>query len=422
MPVDGSSRDIGPDADLLGAAQAALADPAIRQIAVAVSGGGDSIALLHLLHRACGQTKVILHAVTVDHGLRPESASEAAGVAAFCASLGIAHTTLQWRDHSPTGNLMDEARHARRRLISDWAVASGISHIAVGHTADDQAETFLMGLARASGLDGLAGMRSVWTGDGVIWQRPLLRHSRAELRAYLMRHRILWVDDPSNNDDRFTRIKARKAMTALAPLGITVKSLTTSIRHLNDARQALQQGLAMVAQNCVSTPGGAVCIGQVQFAALPADTQRRLLVLAIAWLSSAPYPPRSAKQITLLQAGLAGRDATLNGCRLRHAAGQITLTREPRAVGLTQTPTRHLWDSRWRVDGPHAADLTLRALGAAGLRACKTWRDCGISRDALLVSPSVWRGDALISAPLAGLNPEWTASIPVGFDKFILSH
>ena len=426
MSVDDRPPDPDLDADLLPAAHAALADPNIRQIAVAVSGGGDSIALLHLLHRAAGPGQVTLHAVTVDHGLRPESALEAAGVAAFCASLGIAHTTLQWRDHSPTGNLMDNARQARRRMISDWALAAGIGHIAIGHTADDEAETFLMGLARASGLDGLAGMRSNWADCGVIWQRPLLRHSRADLRAYLVRHGIAWVDDPTNDDDHYTRIKARKALAALAPLGITIKSLTTSISHLNVARQALQQGLAMVAQDCVTTPGGAVKIGKSQFASLPADTQRRLLVLATAWLSSSAYPPRSTKQITLLHAALTGRDATLNGCRLRHTAGHITLTREPRAVALnqpaTQTPTHHWWDNRWCVDGPHADDLTLRALGAAGLRACKNWHHTGLSRDALLVSPAVWRGDALISAPLAGFNPEWTASIPTPFDKFILSH
>jgi len=416
--------DQGLDADLLLAAGVAFVDQGQNSgiVGVAVSGGGDSIALLHLMHRAGARAKISIQAVTVDHGLRPEAASEAAGVATFCASRDIPHTTLHWRDHSPTGNLMDHARQARTRLIGDWARAQGITHIALGHTADDQAETFLMGLARASGLDGLAGMRGEWQQDGIIWSRPLLQQSRASLRAYLRRHNIAWVDDPTNDDDKYTRVKARKMLAALAPLGITAARITTSISHLACVQHAVQHALLAAIADHVTTPAGAVYITRHGFVALPPELQRRLLVAAIAWLSGDPYPPRSTKQITLLDAIRAGREATLNGCRFRPKSDSIAITREPRAVAATTGPTDQLWDHRWQITGPHAPDLTLRALGAEGLRMCKNWRDCGVSRDALLVSPAIWRGDALISAPIAGFNPGWTATIPIGFAKFILSH
>ena len=119
--------------------------------------------------------------------------------------------------------------------------------------------------------------------------------------------------------------------------------------------------------------------------------------------------------------GAAGRDATLAGCRLR-VARHIHILREPRAVVGLIGPTDQPWDNRWCLDGPHAPDLTLRALGAEGLGAIKDWRTCGIARDALLVSPAVWRDTTLISAPLAGFCADWTASVPLPFDKFVLSH
>ena len=421
MSLTSEPRDQSLDADLLDAARVVFADQGQKKVAVAVSGGGDSLALLHLMHRAAGHAT--LHAVTVDHGLRAQSAAEALGVAAFCQGLGISHTTLHWRDHSQTGNLMDRARTARTRMITDWAQQFEITHIALGHTSDDQAETFLMGLARAAGLDGLAGMRNRWVGEsGLIWQRPLLAHSRASLRDYLRRHSIPWVDDPTNDDDSYTRVKARKVLAALAPLGLTVQNLTTSIIHLATAQQALQHGLSAAIAAHVTTPSGAVSIDGKGFASVPPDLQRRLLMAAIGWLSADPYSPRGAKQMHLLDAMLAGRDATLNGCRFRCERGGLVVTREAKAVATTVSSTTDLWDNRWHLNGPHAPDLILRALGAEGLRLCKNWRDTGHSRDALLVTPGVWRKDALISAPLAGFNPEWTATIPIAFAKFVLSH
>nr|WP_277604977.1 tRNA lysidine(34) synthetase TilS [Fertoeibacter niger] len=392
-------------------------------VAVAVSGGGDSIALLHLMHRAAPHAGCSVCAMTVDHGLRAESAAEADGVARFCATLGIAHRTLRWDHGAIAGNLMDEARKARKRLMADWAAAHGISRIALGHTADDAAETFLMGLARASGLDGLAGMRHLWREDGVQWVRPLLGHSRAELRNYLRRHGISWVDDPTNEDDTYTRIKARRALVALAPLGITVKSLTQTMENLSLARHALRDTLhAAVRAHVTVSAAGAVEIGRAAFDALPIDLQRRFLQAAIGWLSGDVYPPRSAKQATLVLALRQGRDATLNGCRFRSTSDAIQILREPKAVASLTGDTVALWDNRWRLDGPHAPGLVVRALGTDGLGQCKDWRHTGLSRDVLLVTPGVWQGETLLAAPLAGLENGWKARIVAPFASFVLSH
>ena len=141
-------------------------------LGVAVSGGGDSVALLLMLATVARGRP--LAAVTVDHGLRPESGDEAAAVEALCAARGIPHATLRWNGWDGAGNLQDRARQARRTLIGAWARANGIGAVALGHTLDDQAETFLMRLARGSGVDGLSGMAPATRAEGVLWLRPLL--------------------------------------------------------------------------------------------------------------------------------------------------------------------------------------------------------------------------------------------------------
>ncbi len=124
-------------------------------LGIAVSGGSDSLALLHLMVE---WGRAPLRCVTVDHRLRDASAEEAAQVAEICAALGIAHDTLTWDGWDGQGNLAAEARRARYALLADWAVTHGLTGIALGHTQDDIAETLLMRLARRAGVDGLAAM------------------------------------------------------------------------------------------------------------------------------------------------------------------------------------------------------------------------------------------------------------------------
>ena len=150
-------------------------------LGLAVSGGGDSVALLHLAV-ACGLQPAV---VTVNHGLRAEAASEAAQVAGVAAALGLSHETLLWQGWDHTGNLQDAARKARRRLISAWALQNNIASVALGHTQNDIAETFLMRLQRGAGVDGLAKMAGHWSEGGILWQRPLLGFTRNDLRLWL---------------------------------------------------------------------------------------------------------------------------------------------------------------------------------------------------------------------------------------------
>ncbi len=418
-----TQRPLGAEADagLLQTIRTALLRDTSARIGIAVSGGGDSTALLHLALRVAPGLGFAVEAVTVDHGLRPESAAEAAQVAVLCAAQGIPHATLLWQDRAATGNLMDQARRARFALISDWARGRGIGRVLLGHTADDQAESFLMNLGRVAGLDGLSGMRPQWQAQGILWQRPLLGQGRADLRDYLRRNGVAWIDDPSNDNDRFTRIKARQTLAALAPLGISVKTLAGTIANLSQARAALTRTLSDVVAAHVTEAAGALLMPVQIFDDLPPDLRRRLLSAAIRWMAGADYAPRES-QLGRLGDNLAQKQAAmLGGVRFRFAADRLQISREPRAV-MGAMATDALWDHRWQMTGPHHSGLTVAALGAAGLRLCKDWRSTGHNRDALLVSPAIWHGDRLVAAPLAQKSDDWQAKLGPSFGMFILSH
>lgn len=181
---------------------------------VAVSGGSDSIALLLLAAAWAKHTDAHLQIVTVDHGLRPEAAAEAAFVASVSEGLGFPHVTLAWDGLKPSSGISNAARNARYRLIEEFARDIGIETILTGHTANDQAETIIMRNGRdglASQSRGLSGMaREVQLPKGIRLARPLLNCTRDQLRAYLMDHQQSWIEDPTNQDTAFERVRVRQ--------------------------------------------------------------------------------------------------------------------------------------------------------------------------------------------------------------------
>ncbi len=405
------------DADLLRIALGAFSDTQ-KPIGVAVSGGSDSLASLYLMVQA----GLNVHAASVDHGLRPEAATEVRFVADTCARLGVPHRTLTWQRDGASGNLQDQARRARYSLLADWARGAGIGNVVVGHTADDQAETVLMGLARGAGVDGLSGMRRAWQTDGVTFHRPFLEVPRADLRRFLTRQGIGWIDDPSNMQDRFARVRARRALEALAPLGISVASLGQVAAHLAAAQATLRDITTDAARTCMTEAAGALSIDRAAFATHPPDVQRRLARAVVLWLSGADYAPRAAAVARVQAAILAAQDATLWGCRFRATGATTRATREPKALAGVHAPTDQPWDRRWTVIGPHSQNLQVRALGAQGLRSLAQWRATGLPRDVLMVTPAVWQEDALIAAPVAGYPNGWSATIAASFSQFLVSH
>lgn len=194
----------------------------ISHVAVAVSGGSDSMALLRLVSawRNLQTPLPRISALTVDHGLRAASADEAVAVARWCASFAIPHHILPWRGDKPKTGLQAKARAARYDLLTEWCLANDVAVLLTGHTADDQAETVTMRQSRTTSHRSLAGIwpETEWKGVRVV--RPLLACRREELRDYLKSVKQEWIDDPSNLDRRFERVRVRQQLDGqdIAPL------------------------------------------------------------------------------------------------------------------------------------------------------------------------------------------------------------
>jgi tRNA(Ile)-lysidine synthase len=288
---------------------------------------------------------------------------------------------------------------------------------------DDQAETFLMRLAREAGVDGLAAMDHRFSRDGMAFWRPAMMLQRAELRAFLTRHGLGWRDDPSNEDDAFDRVKARRALAALAPLGIDAHRLMGVAVNLSAARSALERTTWEAARRIAREDTGDITIDRDAFLALPWEIQRRLLAAALVWVSGAEYAPRRDALADLAASILRGDTHTLAGCLFRADDKAVRIAREYNAVRDLSAPLDQPWDGRWRLVGP-GAGREIRALGEA-IKSCPDWRTSGLPRASLMASPAVWDGDRLVAAPLAGLANGYSATIdhPKGdFLTSVLSH
>ena len=279
-------------------------------LALAVSGGADSMALLALGHAAL-PGRVI--AATVDHGRRAAAADEAAMVAAWCAERGVPHETLAADRAIGPSDIQAGARAMRYDLLARWARGAGATQLATAHHADDQAETFLMRAARGSGPAGLAGIRASRALGTITLVRPLLDWRRAALRALVETHGIPFVDDPSNRDERFERVRVRRLLAAepwLDPL-----QLAAAAAHAAEVDGALAELTDRLWRHHATVATGEVSIALPD---VPRELRRRVARRAIDHVRRTAAIDRPAFDMasnieSLLDALERGKSATQGG-------------------------------------------------------------------------------------------------------------
>lgn len=366
------------------------------------------MALMLLAHRWRERTDSAprMWVVTVDHALRPESAQEAAWVNEQATALGFSHHTLVRRGSPLRSGIQSAARRVRYDLMSAFAHAHGLSAIVTAHTRDDQAETFLMRLARGSGLDGLAGMASpaYWAGIAIL--RPFLTVSRARLRATLREAGMEWLEDPSNEDTRFERVRVRSALRGLAQAGIPPPKLALSSHRLGRARRALDDfTLDFLSRHLRAYDLG---YGEMALSALelaPEEVALKALGRAIMAFGGRPRPPRLAK-LEALYAVLMREpppQVTLGGCLLVIKGGKVIFCREPGRIGvpaLRLAPgTRALWDGRFVVHmAAGAPEVCVAPLGTHAALVDKGLRRPHPSA-AVATAPAFYLGERLLAVP-----------------------
>jgi tRNA(Ile)-lysidine synthase len=384
--------------------------------ALAVSGGPDSVALMHLARRWCsaaGRDPGSFAVLTIDHGLRPESRSEAEFVSGLARGLGFRHETFTWEGPKPSTGLQAAARASRYGLMTAYCRAHGIACLVTAHTENDQAETMLMRLRRGSGLDGLAAMPPVTERDGVALVRPLLGIAKSRLIAYLRARSIPFVQDPSNDNVFFERVRLRHAMKALTQTGVTPHALATSALRLNRCREALNCAAeAFLDEHFVVSSLGQAEIKRSALSTAPSEIVLRVLSKALPLIAGQEEPPRLIKLERLLDLLAHPRwETTLGGCTISASPEALHVFREVgrmRNLPHSLSPGENIiFDGRFHVSlSAHATEnVTVKPLGTKGLAlyATAVRETKGIqkpSRSAALTTPAIWDGERLIAAPL----------------------
>ena len=383
--------------------------PASGPVAVAYSGGPDSLCLLHLARLWAQARDRPLVALTVDHGLRDGSRAEAEAAGRMAQSLGVPHHILAW-DAPEKGaadlhaNTQAQAREARYRLLADACRQAGAATLLLAHHQDDQAETFLLRLARGSGVDGLAAMAARREWQGLILARPLLGFARARLCATLESEGLTGLEDPSNDNPRFDRVKMRQAMADLGALGLTPPRLAETARRMARARSALEaETLRFLAAHATLDAVGYAVIERSALLDAAPEIALRALSAVLKTVSGAYYRPREEGLLTLYENVIATAETdtstaqaapaaarTLAGCLVRPRLRSLLIMREPMAAlqatpvvppataRLTPKPPAQqetvsqppveLWDDRYLVDvSVLSASQKVAALGEEGV-------------------------------------------------------
>ena len=361
-----------------------------QDVAVAVSGGSDSMGLLLLLSDWCKSKDLNLKVVTVNHQLRESAQKECEFVEGVAKGLGWKHQTLYWKNQTQFGNLSKKAREGRYQLMSEWGASLGIDEFFLGHTQNDQAETVLMELKRKAGVDGLSAMPNTIKRFGVTWIRPMLDFSRCDIQDYLRANNQEWIEDPSNEDCSRTRIKIRKILPVLEDAGITVDSLATVASNLQKTREVLQKLIQQKAEEVISVSKVGEYVFHEDYWGLPEEIRGKLFARVVQFLANDDYKPRQSAVNNCLTRVKKVGSATINNFVIQKDGNNcVRIFRDPKKIrGFVHG--NQFWDNRWRVVKKPKMNVRLGNLASKGLNQLNMPKGKEFTTGGLLSSPALW--------------------------------
>ncbi len=404
---------------------------AFPHLAVAVSGGADSLALCLLARRWAGARGGRVTALTVDHGLRSGARVEAMRVRGWLNERAIEHELLTWVGEKPTAGIQEAARLARYRLMSQWCREAGVLHLLLGHHQQDQAETVLMRHCRGSGVDGLAGMAEVVETAAVRLVRPLLQTSPQRLRAILSAAGQPWIQDPSNSDPAYTRNRVRALLSRLAESGVAVPSVATNTARMTRARRVLDDAAStLLARCCHLYPYGYARFDARAMASAPDAVSTRALGWLLRTIGGRAYAPPIEKLERILSRLIRENSlaaATLGRCAMVRADDGVLVCREARGLPSPQAANAGgsvLWDGRFLIDFAASAvgggrEIRLIALGASGdkqiARGDASWICRRVPRRVRAALPALADDDGILVVPHLHYVRRDVGRLPVRF-------
>ncbi|MGC1888422.1 MAG: tRNA lysidine(34) synthetase TilS [Stellaceae bacterium] len=392
-------------------------------LAVAVSGGSDSLALAILADRWARERGGEICALTVDHRLRPESGDEIRRLGVWLSARAIRHEVLVWTGEKPRTGIQEAARFARYRLLGGWCRDNACLHLLTGHHRDDQIETHLIRRRAHSGPNGLAGMSAIRELADCRLLRPLLGVARDRLVAFLKAERQPFVSDPSNFDPAFERTRLRQGDSA--PAGeVGASRLVGEIRAFGRRRAADERVRKTLLARYVSVhPTGFALLDPAMMSETSSEMAERLLSAITAAIGGASYPPRRERIARLREAlgGAERRGHTLGGCRFIRWRERILVTRElaRAAPPVRLNPgERIVWDQRFEIVTPRAegGPFTIEYLDLAGTsrldRHILHPTQACLPRLLLPILPAVWDEEGIAAVPYLGYGRGGVADLP----------
>jgi tRNA(Ile)-lysidine synthase len=385
-------------------------------LAVAVSGGADSLALTLLADRWARQRGGQICAVTVDHRLRPESGEEIRRLQGWLSARAIRHEILPWSGDKPLTGIQEAARSARYALLDDWCRAHGCLHLLTAHHREDQAETYLMRRRAGSGANGLAGMSAIRELSHCRVVRPLLGVAKRRLVMFLDAERQPFITDPSNSDPAFERSRLRNEGSL--PVEHMFGALLNEIRTFAYERQSNEgKRHLLLAQSVNLHPAGFGLLDPAPLVDATPDASEAMLGALTATIGGRGYSPRRSRIARLRELLITStrHGYTLGGCQFVAWRDRILVVRELAAAAqpLTLSPGAHcMWDSRFCIALPATAGsaMTVGYLGGAGVaglgRLLQKSSPGGLPRLIYPTLPAVWDEHGLAAVPHLGYRRE----------------
>ena len=393
-----------------------IVEKKIFKIAVAVSGGPDSLALTWLLRNWCVNQGVRLTALTVDHGIQPNSTENSRKVCQWLKSWDVDCQILTWFGEKPNTKIQENARINRYKLMLDWCIQNDFENLALAHHQEDQAETFLIRILRGSGSDGLACMQKISKRRGVRLLRPVLAVPKSRLLATLKLQNQECLDDPANTNPMFTRTLIRNLTGSLAERGFDTTRLANLSGQFGQLRMRFEELTELVIDRAVNIyPTGWASVDSRILMSLPDEVGRRVIIYLIRSIGGRPYPPRR-KALDRLTAFLGLRDKftahSLGGCSIRRThKNRLMILREeinPKRIKQISSAGCVMWRGifQCRFTGivrNHSQNLRLLPLGSEGwvqlVNKNPELRNSNIPYRVVLTLPALFDDIGVISAP-----------------------
>ena len=384
--------------------------PQNSHIAVAVSGGADSMALCLLLIDWAKVNHQEIVALTVDHGLRQETNKETQQIAKWLASRGVNHRILCWKGKKPSTGIQAAARTARYNLMFKWCHENNFTKLVTGHQLEDQLETFLLRAERGSGLDGLSSMAPVVDRESISLVRPLLNVTKSFLREYLVSKQQSWIEDPSNQSLAFRRTSMRRIVKNLTQGELPAARILGVINNLSFIRLHLDDLSKVFFKRAVRIlPAAYGIIDLEALKRLPNPILERVLIKIIFKFNGKVYPPRrrsinySIKKIISPEI----HNFTLGGCHFIYRENSLIVCRDLRSISAQEVVAGDIfsWDSVFKVQifGPKNKKGKLGALGKQGwievVQKCPEIRKIQIPYPVKISLPTLFDEHGVVQVP-----------------------